>query len=98
MAMRRAWDALEAAGAPEPRGARFRCTLVLLRPDGAEDVFEGTLPGRVVWPPRGAQGHGYDPIFVPDGHDRTLGEMTPDEKNRLSHRGRAMAALRAALP
>ena len=96
-AMRRAWDALEAAGAPEPRTARFRCTLVLLRPDGAEDVFEGTLPGRIVWPPRGAHGHGYDPIFVPDGHDRTLGEMEPDEKNALSHRARALAALRAAL-
>ena len=96
MAMRRAWDALEARGAPEPRTARFRCTLVLIDPDGGEAVFDGTLPGRVVWPPRGMQGHGFDPIFVPDGHDRTLGEMTLAEKNRLSHRGRAIGAFIAA--
>ena len=97
LAMRRAWDALEARGAPEPRTARFRCTLLLLRPDGTEVVFEGTLPGRVVWPPRGAEGHGYDPVFQPDGHERTLGEMPGAEKNRLSHRARAMAALAEAL-
>ena len=97
LAMRRTWEALEARTAPEPRTARFRCTLVLLRSDGTEDVFEGTLPGRIVWPPRGSQGHGYDPIFMPDGHDRTLGELPPHEKNRLSHRARALAAMRDAL-
>lgn len=97
MAMRRAWDALEARAAPEPRTARFRCTLVLMWPDGSEAVFEGALEGRIAWPPRGSQGHGYDPIFLPDGHDRTLGEMSADEKNRLSHRARALAKLREAL-
>ncbi|WP_308916283.1 non-canonical purine NTP pyrophosphatase [Jannaschia sp. LMIT008] len=97
LAMRRAWDALEDRNVPEPRGAQFRCTLLLLWPDGTEAVFDGTLRGRVVWPMRGARGHGYDPIFVPDGHARTLGEMTPDEKNGLSHRALATAELKAAL-
>ena len=96
-AMARTWDELEARDAPEPRTARFRCTLLLLRPDGSEDVFDGVLAGRVAWPPRGSQGHGYDPIFIPEGHDRTLGELEPAEKNALSHRARAMAALRTAL-
>ena len=96
-AMARTWDELEARDAPEPRTARFRCTLLLLRPDGSEDVFDGVLAGRVAWPPRGSQGHGYDPIFIPEGHDRTLGELEPAEKNALSHRARAMAALRMAL-
>ena len=96
-AMTRAWNALEERGAPEPRIARFRCTLVLLRPGGAEDVFEGALEGRVSWPPRGRSGHGYDPIFVPEGHDRTLGEMAPEEKNALSHRARALAKLVEAM-
>lgn len=95
MAMARAWDELEAVSAPEPRNAQFRCTLVLMWPDGHDEVFEGVLPGRVVWPPRGAEGHGYDPIFMPDGHDLTLGEMTAEEKNRLSHRALAVAEMMA---
>ncbi len=90
MAMQRTWDALEERDAPHPRHAQFRCTLVLAWPDGREEVFEGVLPGQVVWPPRGAEGHGYDPIFMPDGKDRTLGELTPDEKNALSHRAIAV--------
>lgn len=95
MAMARAWDELEAVSAPEPRNAQFRCTLVLMWPDGHDEVFEGVLPGRVVWPPRGAEGHGYDPIFMPDGHDLTLGEMSAEEKNRLSHRALAVAEMMA---
>lgn len=90
MAMQRTWDALEAANAPTPRTAQFRCTLVLMWPDGHDEVFEGVLPGQVVWPPRGVEGHGYDPIFMPDGHDVTLGEMPPAMKNSLSHRARAV--------
>ena len=91
--MQRTRDALEAARAAEPRTARFRCTLVLAWPDGHEEVFEGAVEGRVVWPPRGGQGHGYDPIFVPAGHAVTFGQMDPVEKNRISHRARAFARL-----
>ena len=90
MAMQRTWNELEAKGAPAPRTAQFRCTLVLMWPDGHDEVFEGILPGQVVWPPRGVEGHGYDPIFMPDGHDVTLGEMSPEMKNSLSHRARAV--------
>lgn len=92
-AMTRTWEALEAAGAPEPRTARFRCTLVLAWPDGHDEVFEGRLDGRCVWPMRGTEGHGYDPMFQPDGHDVTLGQMTAAAKNRISHRARAFGAL-----
>lgn len=96
-AMRRTWEALEARNVPEPRRAQFRATLVLLTPEGEEQVFEGVAPGRLVWPPRGALGHGYDPMFIPDGHDRTYAEMDFAEKNAISHRARAFAALEAAL-
>ena len=90
MAMQRTWDELESRNASAPRSAQFRCTLVLMWPDGHDEVFEGVLPGQVVWPPRGVEGHGYDPIFMPDGHDVTLGEMSPEMKNSLSHRARAV--------
>ena len=95
-AMTRAWDALERAGAPYPRTARFRCTMVLAWPDGHDEIFEGRIEGECVWPMRGEEGHGYDPIFQPAGHDVTLGEMERGAKNRISHRGAALAALRAA--
>lgn len=93
VAMQRTWDALEAIHAPHPRHCQFRCTLVLAWPDGHSEVFEGVTPGRVVWPGRGAQGHGYDPIFQPEGSDLTFGEMDRWEKNRMSHRGRAFSAM-----
>jgi XTP/dITP diphosphohydrolase len=93
MAMRRLWQELEAMGAPEPRQAQFRCTLVLARPDGSDQVFEGVMPGRIVWPMRGDQGHGYDPVFQPDGHELTFGEMDRWEKNRISHRADAFQKL-----
>lgn len=89
MAMTRTWEKLEAARAPEPRTAQFRCTLVLAWPDGHDEVFEGVMPGRIVWPMRGNQGHGYDPIFLPDGHSQTFGEMDRWEKNQISHRADA---------
>lgn len=91
-AMTRAHNELEAMNAPEPRRARFCCTLVLAWPDGHDEVFEGAVEGRIVWPMRGDQGHGYDPIFQPDGHDLTFAEMDRWEKNRISHRGRAVQA------
>lgn len=93
MAMRKTWDLLEAAAAPEPRQAQFRCTLVLAWPDGHDEVFEGVMPGRIVWPMRGDQGHGYDPIFQPDGHDLTFGEMDRWQKNQISHRADAFRKL-----
>ena len=92
MAMTRAHTELEAVAAPFPRLAQFNCTLVLAWPDGHDEVFAGVMPGQVVWPMRGAQGHGYDPIFQPDGYDVTFGEMDRWEKNRISHRARAVAA------
>lgn len=95
-AMTRTWDALEEAGAPYPRTARFRCTLALAWPDGHDEIFEGKLEGECVWPMRGAQGHGYDPMFQPAGRDVTLGEMSFEDKNRISHRADAFARFTAA--
>lgn len=92
MAMERTHRELEAVNAPHPRTARFCCTLVLAWPDGHDEVFPGVLPGHVVWPMRGSQGHGYDPIFVPEGFDQTFGEMDRWEKNRISHRAKAVSA------
>ena len=95
-AMTRTWSELDQRGVPEPRTAQFRATLILLWPDGHEEIFEGIAPGRLTWPPRGQQGHGYDPIFIPDGQDRTFAEMTADEKNLISHRADAFRKLEAA--
>lgn len=95
--MDRVWRELEAVQAPEPRTARFCCTLVLAVPNGQDLVFEGKASGRLVWPGRGSQGHGFDPIFLPDGYTQTFGEMGRWEKNRLSHRSDAFAKLVAAL-
>ena len=95
--MSRVWHELEAANAPEPRRAHFCCTLVLAWPDGMDAVFEGKSFGRLVWPGRGTQGHGFDPIFQPDGFSQTFGEMDRWAKNRLSHRADAFAKLVAAL-
>lgn len=96
MAMTRTWNELERIAAPEPRRAAFVCTLCLAFPDGRDAIFEGRMPGRIVWPMRGTQGHGYDPIFQPDGHALTFGEMDRWEKNRISHRARAFQSFVAA--
>ncbi|MCE0506291.1 RdgB/HAM1 family non-canonical purine NTP pyrophosphatase [Roseivivax sp. GX 12232] len=90
MAMTKAHDRLIAADAPQPWSARFCCTLVLAWPDGHDEVFPGVMEGQVVWPMRGDQGHGYDPIFQPEGFDVTFGEMDRWEKNEISHRADAM--------
>jgi XTP/dITP diphosphohydrolase len=80
------------------RRARFRCAVVLVTDDVEELVAEGAVEGRIVDAPRGDGGFGYDPVFVPDdGDGRTFAEMTSEEKHALSHRGRALAALGAAL-
>lgn len=89
MAMERVWRELVACGAAEPWTAQFRSTLVLAWPDGRDMVFEGMVPGRIVWPKRGDQGHGFDPVFQPDGHAVTFGEMNRWVKNRMSHRAEA---------
>ncbi|MCT4608216.1 MAG: RdgB/HAM1 family non-canonical purine NTP pyrophosphatase [Pelagimonas sp.] len=89
MAMTKSHDLLVAKGAAQPWTARFCSTLVLAFPDGHDEVFAGIVEGQVVWPMRGVEGHGYDPIFQPDGYDITFGEMDFDEKNRISHRADA---------
>ena len=93
MAMTKANDMLEQRRAANPRTARFCCTLVMAWPDGHDEVFPGIMPGQVVWPMRGDQGHGYDPIFQPDGYDMTFGEMDRWEKNKISHRADAFRKL-----
>lgn len=89
MAMEKSHRLLVESGAAEPWTARFCCTLVLAWPDGEDAVFPGVMEGQVVWPMRGSQGHGYDPIFQPQGHDVTFGEMDRWEKNKISHRADA---------
>ena len=75
------------------RSARFVCALALAWSDGHAEAFEGEVRGRIVWPPRGSRGFGYDPIFIADGYDVTFGEMAPNEKHAISHRARAFAKL-----
>ena len=79
------------------RRARFTCAIVLIAPDGTEHEVEGRCPGRIAEAPSGKGGFGYDPLFVPDGYDRSFAELSPDEKNAISHRGRALAAARAIM-
>lgn len=95
VAMRRTWDEIQATGQPAPHPARFNACLSLVWPDGHEEVFLGIAPGTVIWPPRGDHGHGYDPIFVPDGETRTFAEMRPEEKEAVSHRTDAFRQLKA---
>jgi len=98
-------DALRARGAltPEQRRGHFVSVLCVAWPDGHVEEFEGRVDGTLVWPPRGDMGFGYDPMFMPDGHDRTFGEMSGEEKhglppfgNGLSHRARAFLKLAEA--
>ena len=79
--------------APEHRGAQFVCAAALVTPDGFEHVEEGVLRGTLATAPRGEHGFGYDPVLVPDGETRTTAQMTPEEKNAISHRGKAFRAL-----
>ncbi|WUI01043.1 RdgB/HAM1 family non-canonical purine NTP pyrophosphatase [Spirillospora sp. NBC_00431] len=82
----------------DQRGAAFVCAAVLVVPGGVEHCVEGRLRGTVIREPRGTGGFGYDPIFVPDGETRTTAEMPPEEKDAISHRGRAFRALAALIP
>jgi XTP/dITP diphosphohydrolase len=104
-AMQTVEDALRARGAqaPEERRAHFVSALCVAWPDGHVEAFEARVDGTLVWPPRGDQGFGYDPMFLPDGHARTFGEMASEEKHGLppkgqglSHRARAFLKLAEA--
>ncbi|OWU85987.1 nucleoside-triphosphate diphosphatase [Oceanicola sp. 22II-s10i] len=93
MAMEKVWSLLEAKSVPEPRQAQFNCTLCLAWPDGHDEIFAGLVHGRIVWPMRGTQGFGFDPVFVPDGETETFGEMDPARKHGMSHRAVAFDKL-----
>jgi len=88
---------LQALGADgERRRASFVCALALAWPDGHTEIFEGEVHGRLVWPPRGDRGFGYDPVFLADGQTLTFGEMDPAAKHAISHRAVAFRKLLAA--
>ncbi|NKC50058.1 RdgB/HAM1 family non-canonical purine NTP pyrophosphatase [Ochrobactrum cytisi] len=99
MAMQKVENLLQEKGAvaSQQRKARFVSVICLARPDGQAEYFRGEVEGAIVWPPRGNTGFGFDPIFLPDGYEKTFGEMTADEKHgwkpgdasALSHRARA---------
>lgn len=93
MAMEKSWQKIQESGASAPFTARFCCTLVLAWPDGGEEIVRGDAEGECVWPMRGVEGHGYDPMFQPTGHTITFGEMAAEEKNRISHRALALEKL-----
>ncbi len=86
-------DKLRERGAttPEQRKAHFVSALCVAWPDGHVEEFEARVDGALVWPPRGDKGFGYDPMFLPDGHDRTFGEMSSDEKHGLPPRGKGLS-------
>ena len=92
VAMQKVEDALRATQSGD-RTAHFICALALVWPDGEEAAFEGRVDGDIVWPPRGDKGFGYDPIFIPGGHDITFGEMEPQAKHDMSHRADAFRQL-----
>ena len=97
-AMERVRSEVEAMDPEATRDAHFACALSVAWPnDGMTESFEGRVDGTLVWPPRGERGFGYDPIFVPAGHEQTFGEMDPAEKHRISHRADAFRKLVAAL-
>ena len=97
-AMKRVWTDIEVAGPDASRDAHFACALSLAWPnDGQIETFEGRVDGKLVWPPRGDRGFGYDPMFVPAGHEQTFGEMDPAEKHKISHRADAFRKLVRAL-
>ncbi len=80
-------------GASADRGAAFVCVLALAWPSGQVNCFEGRVTGEITWPPRGSHGFGYDPVFIPAGHDMTFGEMDPQDKHAISHRAAAFRKL-----
>ncbi|WP_298745455.1 RdgB/HAM1 family non-canonical purine NTP pyrophosphatase [uncultured Brevundimonas sp.] len=95
-AMAKVEERLEEIGSDDRR-AWFTSALAVAWPDGPAVVVEGRVDGRLTFPPRGDRGFGYDPIFVPEGHDQTFGELAPELKDSISHRARAFEKLKAAL-
>lgn len=97
-AMNRVWTELGEVGPEAGRDAHFACVLSLAWPnDGQTESFEGRVDGMLVWPPRGDKGFGYDPMFMPVGHEQTFGEMDPAHKHQISHRADAFQKLTRAL-
>ncbi|MCW3798661.1 RdgB/HAM1 family non-canonical purine NTP pyrophosphatase [Sphingomonas sp. BN140010] len=96
-AMERVWQEVGAAGPDAGHDAHFTCVLSLAWPDGTAESFEGKAHGTLVWPPRGANGFGYDAMFLPVGGGQTFGEMEPAAKHAISHRAEAFRKLVAAL-
>ena len=93
-AMDRVWTEVNKTTHIKPYKARFVSALVLAWPDGHAEIFEGSIKGTLVWPKRGKNGHGFDPMFQPDGYNQTFGEMDRWEKNAISHRGVAFNKLK----
>ncbi len=93
MAMGKVEGMLCEKGPDTPRDAWFSCVLAIAWPDGESAVYEGKIDGALTWPPRGTMGFGYDPVFVPEGRDKTFAELDPAEKHAMSHRADAFAKL-----
>ncbi len=97
LAMQLVWDNIQAKGPDAGHDAHFVCALALAWPDGHVEAFEGRVDGTITWPPRGGRGFGYDPIFQPQGHSISFGEMDPAKKHAMSHRADAFAQLVATV-
>ena len=95
MAMAKLIKEIDRSDSSKPFTAYFVCSLILYWPDGHFEKFEGKIEGEIVWPGRGANGHGYDPVFLPNGYKETFGQMDRWDKNKISHRGLAMENLLA---
>ena len=93
MAMGKVEGMLQQKGANVDRSSAFHCVLALAWPDGEQAIYEGTAKGTLTWPPRGTLGFGYDPVFVPEGHEQTFAELDPSDKHAISHRADAFAKL-----
>ena len=93
MAMGKVEGMLAELGPDTPRDAWFSCVLAIAWPDGESAVYEGRVDGSLTWPPRGALGFGYDPVFVPTGMEQTFAEIPPEQKHAMSHRADAFAKL-----
>ena len=92
-AMEKVWKEVKTTNYVEPYSAQFCSTLVLAWPDGHDEVFTGIIKGTLVWPVKGKNGHGFDPMFKPNGYSETFAEMDRWEKNRISHRGLAFTKM-----